>query len=56
MWETTDLWMFVFQELMDKEEEKSEDGSDDESSEYEEYTDSEEEETGPRLKPVFVRK
>lgn len=29
--------------------------SSDESSEYEEYTDSEEE-TGPRLKPVFVRK
>ncbi len=26
------------------------------SSEYEEYTDSEEEETGPRLKPVFVRR
>ncbi len=26
-----------------------------ESSEYEEYTDSEDE-TGPRLKPVFVRK
>jgi microfibrillar-associated protein 1 len=29
--------------------------SDEESSEYEEYSDSEEE-TGPRLKPVFVRK
>ena len=25
-------------------------------SEYEEYTDSEEEDIGPRLKPVFVRK
>lgn len=35
-------------------EDKSGDSSD-ESSEYEEYTDSEEE-TGPRLKPVFVRK
>jgi hypothetical protein len=27
-----------------------------ESSEYEEYSESEEEDTGPRLKPVFVRK
>lgn len=36
------------------EEEKSGDSSES-SSEYEEYTDSEEE-TGPRLKPVFVRK
>lgn len=40
---------------MDVEEEKSEGESEEESS-YEEYTDSEEEETGPRLKPVFVRK
>ena len=46
----------INQELMDKEEEKSEEGSEEESSEYEEYSDSEEEETGPRLKPVFVRK
>ncbi|KAJ8678834.1 hypothetical protein QAD02_014621 [Eretmocerus hayati] len=38
----------------DDEEEKSGDSSES-SSEYEEYTDSEEE-TGPRLKPVFVRK
>ena len=37
------------------EEEKSEGETEEESSEYEEYTDSEEE-TGPRLKPVFVRK
>ena len=46
------------QELMEVEEEKkSEDEEEEEedSSEYEEYTDSEEE-TGPRLKPVFVRK
>nr|CAI5859483.1 unnamed protein product [Callosobruchus analis] len=41
-------------EFMVKEEEK-EDSESEESSEYEEYTDSEEE-TGPRLKPVFVRK
>ncbi|EEZ98051.1 microfibrillar-associated protein 1 [Tribolium castaneum] len=41
------------EEFMVKEEEKSE--SSEESSEYEEYTDSEEE-TGPRLKPIFVRK
>ena len=40
---------------MDVEEEKDE-GSEEESSEWEEYTDSEEEDTGPRLKPVFVRK
>ncbi|XP_046581143.1 microfibrillar-associated protein 1-like [Haliotis rubra] len=38
-----------------QQEEKSEGESEEESSEYEEYTDSEEE-TGPRLKPVFVRK
>ena len=37
------------------EEEKSDADSEEESSEYEEYSDSEEE-TGPRLKPVFVRK
>jgi len=47
------------EELMEVEEEKkSEDEREEEeedSSEYEEYTDSEEE-TGPRLKPVFVRK
>ncbi|XP_014775799.1 microfibrillar-associated protein 1 [Octopus bimaculoides] len=43
------------EEVMDLEDEKSEGESDEESSEYEEYTDSEEE-TGPRLKPVFVRK
>ena len=46
---------YVIQEVMDVEEEKSEGESEEESSEYEEYTDSEEE-TGPRLKPVFVRK
>ncbi|CAH1786956.1 unnamed protein product [Owenia fusiformis] len=46
------------EELMDVEDEKSGDESDEaeESSEYEEYTDSEEEDTGLRLKPVFVRK
>ena len=38
-----------------EEEKKEEEESAEESSEYEEYTDSEEE-TGPRLKPVFVRK
>ncbi|KAK7098664.1 microfibrillar-associated protein 1-like [Littorina saxatilis] len=43
------------EEVMDVEEEKSEGETEEESSEYEEYTDSEEE-TGPRLKPVFVRK
>ncbi|XP_014260740.1 microfibrillar-associated protein 1 [Cimex lectularius] len=43
-------------ELLDKEEEgQSEQESEEESSEYEEYSDSEEE-TGVRLKPVFVRK
>lgn len=43
-------------EVLDKEEEgKSAEESAEESSEYEEYTDSEED-TGPRLKPVFVRK
>ncbi|KAK4883338.1 hypothetical protein RN001_006657 [Aquatica leii] len=42
------------QEFLAKEEEQSESESS-ESSEYEEYTDSEEE-TGPRLKPIFVRK
>ncbi|XP_050410136.1 microfibrillar-associated protein 1 [Patella vulgata] len=43
------------EEVMDVEEEKSDGESEEESSEYEEYTDSEEE-VGPRLKPVFVRK
>ncbi|PVD33255.1 hypothetical protein C0Q70_04508 [Pomacea canaliculata] len=43
------------EEVMDVEEEKSEGETEEESSEYEEYSDSEEE-TGPRLKPVFVRK
>ncbi|RUS80466.1 hypothetical protein EGW08_011782 [Elysia chlorotica] len=44
------------EEVMEVEEEKKEEEeSAEESSEYEEYTDSEEE-TGPRLKPVFVRK
>ncbi|PNF18324.1 Microfibrillar-associated protein 1 [Cryptotermes secundus] len=43
-------------EVLDKEEEgHSPDESASESSEYEEYSDSEEE-AGPRLKPVFVRK
>ncbi|KAF5308650.1 hypothetical protein FQR65_LT06111 [Abscondita terminalis] len=42
------------QEFLAKEEEQS-DSESSESSEYEEYTDSEEE-TGPRLKPIFVRK
>ncbi|CAL1529575.1 unnamed protein product [Lymnaea stagnalis] len=39
----------------EEEEEEDEEESEEESSEYEEYTDSEEE-AGPRLKPVFVRK
>uniref|UniRef100_A0A8D8RWY6 Microfibrillar-associated protein 1 n=1 Tax=Cacopsylla melanoneura TaxID=428564 RepID=A0A8D8RWY6_9HEMI len=45
------------EEVLEKEEEKehSAEESEEESSEYEEYTDSEEE-TGPRLKPVFVKK
>lgn len=43
-----------FQEVLDIEDEKVGDSESD-SSEYEEYSDSEEE-TGPRLKPVFVRK
>nr|CAD7572970.1 unnamed protein product [Timema californicum] len=43
-------------EVLDKEDEnRSAEESDTETSEYEEYSDSEEE-TGPRLKPVFVRK
>jgi hypothetical protein len=49
------IFVCSLQEVMDVEEEKSEGESEEESSEYEEYTDSEEE-TGPRLKPVFVRK
>jgi len=49
------------QELLGVEDEKEsgdEEGEDDQedSSEYEEYSGSEEEDTGPRLKPVFVRK
>ncbi|XP_054165548.1 microfibrillar-associated protein 1-like [Oppia nitens] len=40
-------------ELLDKDDD--EDDDEEEESEYEEYTDSEDE-TGPRLKPVFVRK
>ncbi|XP_014667288.1 PREDICTED: microfibrillar-associated protein 1-like [Priapulus caudatus] len=43
------------EELMDVEEEKSGEESAHESSEYEEYSDSEDE-SAPRLKPVFVRK
>lgn len=43
------------EELIQGEEEDRSGDSSEESSEYEEYTDSEEE-TGPRLKPVFVRK
>jgi hypothetical protein len=45
----------VFQEVLEKEEEISEGESEEESSEYEEYSESDEE-MGPRLKPVFVRK
>ena len=49
------------QELLGVEEEEKDSGDEegqdhDESSEYEEYSGSEEEDTGPRLKPVFVRK
>lgn len=43
------------EEYLAKEEENKSDSESSESSEYEEYSDSEEE-TGPRLKPVFVRK
>ncbi|XP_071852586.1 microfibrillar-associated protein 1-like [Apostichopus japonicus] len=46
------------EDLLEQEEEKikgEEEESEEESSEYEEYSDSEEE-TGPRLKPVFVSK
>lgn len=43
------------QELFHEEDEEKTGASSEDSSEYEEYTDSEEE-TGPRLKPVFVRK
>jgi len=43
------------EELIQGEEEEKSGGSSEESSDYEEYTDSEEE-IGPRLKPVFVRK
>ncbi|XP_064634568.1 microfibrillar-associated protein 1-like [Lineus longissimus] len=43
------------EEVLEKEEEMSEGESEEESSEYEEYSESDEE-MGPRLKPVFVRK
>lgn len=44
------------EELLKEDDEEEKSGTESESSsEYEEYTDSEEE-TGPRLKPVFVRK
>nr|CAG4644094.1 EOG090X08WT [Lepidurus arcticus] len=43
------------EELLAKEEEGQFEEEEEESSSYEEYTDSEED-TGPRLKPVFVRK
>lgn len=43
------------EELINKDEEEMSGSNSEESSEYEEYTDSEEE-TGPRLKPVFVRR
>lgn len=43
------------EEVLDKEDEGKSSAESSESSEYEEYSDSEEE-TGPRLKPVFVRK
>jgi microfibrillar-associated protein 1 len=43
------------EEMLTKEEEQVEEVEEEESSEYEEYSDSEDE-TGPRLKPVFVRK
>ncbi|KOX70786.1 Microfibrillar-associated protein 1 [Melipona quadrifasciata] len=43
------------EELIHGEEDERSADTSEESSEYEEYTDSEEE-TGPRLKPVFVRK
>lgn len=45
----------IEEELIQGEEEERSGESSEESSDYEEYTDSEEE-TGPRLKPVFVRK
>lgn len=41
------------QDILDVAEEEA--SAEEESSEYEEYSDSEDE-TGPRLKPVFVRK
>lgn len=45
-------------EILEKEDEHmlSGDASGGDSSEYEEYTDSEEEMTGPRLKPIFIKK
>ncbi|XP_035671164.1 microfibrillar-associated protein 1-like [Branchiostoma floridae] len=42
-------------ELVEEAKEEEEEESEEESSEYEEYSDSEDE-AGPRLKPVFVRK
>lgn len=43
--------------MEDEKESGEEDGQDNDSdSEYEEYSGSEEEDAGPRLKPVFVRK
>lgn len=41
--------------MLDVVEEEEVGSGSEQSSEYEEYTDSEDE-TGPRLKPVFVRK
>lgn len=43
------------QEMLAKEEEVEAESEEEEESEYEEYSDSEDE-LGPRLKPVFVRK
>ncbi|XP_064477473.1 microfibrillar-associated protein 1-like [Ornithodoros turicata] len=44
------------EELLDLEDDGRSEEADTEESEYEEYTESEEEDVGPRLKPVFVRK
>ena len=43
------------EEMLAKEEEIEAESEEEEESEYEEYSDSEDE-LGPRLKPVFVRK
>ena len=43
------------EEMLAKEEEVEAESEEEEESEYEEYSDSEDE-LGPRLKPVFVRK